>query len=76
MVQLQNIPKIPKIIPYNVYGTLRNLFAGAGLCYALQNKKYEEIPLALVVPSVYVGYHVYKNKEDVVRWVKESSRPI
>jgi hypothetical protein len=76
MTQLPKITNIPKIIPYNVYGTLRNLFAGAGLCYALQNKKYEEIPLALVVPSVYAGYHMYKNKEDVVRWVKESSTPL
>ena len=65
---IPNIPNIPKMIPYNVYGTLRNLFAGAGLCYAVQNKKYEEIPLTLFFPSVYVGYHVYKNKEDVVQW--------
>jgi hypothetical protein len=73
MAQVQNIPKI---IRYNVYGTVRNILSGAGLCYALQNKKYEEIPLTLVFPSVYTGYHVYKNKEDVVRWVKESSRPL
>lgn len=65
--------QFPKIIPYNVYGTVRNILAGAGLCYAVQNKRYTEIPFTLVVPSVYAGYHVYKNKEDVVRWIKEMS---
>jgi hypothetical protein len=63
--------QFPKVLTYYVYGTVRNLLAGAGLCYAVQNKKYEEIPLTLFVPSVYAGYHVYKNKEDVVQWIKE-----
>jgi hypothetical protein len=72
--KIQNIPNIPKMIPYNVYGTVRNILAGAGLCYAVQNKKYEEIPLTLFVPSVYAGYHIYKNKEAVVGWMKEQKK--
>jgi len=66
--------QLPKTIPYNVYGTVRNILAGSGLCYAVQNKKYEEIPLTLFVPSVYAGYHVYKNKEEVVQWIKRYSQ--
>lgn len=71
MTQFTNVPKV---LTYYVYGTVRNLLAGAGLCYAVQNKKYMEIPLTLFVPSVYAGYHVYKNKEDVVQWIKTYTR--
>ena len=68
--------QIPKVLTYYVYGTVRNILSGAGLCYAVQNKKYEEIPLTILFPSVYAGYHVYKNKEAVIHWVKEMSKPL
>jgi hypothetical protein len=67
--------QFPKVLTYYVYGTVRNLLAGAGLCYAVQNKRYAEIPLTLFVPSVYAGYHVYKNKEAGIQWMKEMSSP-
>jgi hypothetical protein len=65
---MQNLPT-----QYYVYGTVRNILAGAGLSYAVETKRYIEIPLTLFVPSVYAGYHVYKNKEDILRWMKEIS---
>ena len=65
------IPKLPT--HYFVYGTVRNILAGAGLCYAVENKRYLEIPFTIFFPSVYAGYHVYKNKETVVGWIREVS---
>jgi hypothetical protein len=70
---MTQFPNVPKVLTYYVYGTVRGLLAGAGLCHAVQNKKYEEIPLTLFFPSVYAGYHVYKNKESAVQWIKEEA---
>jgi len=40
----------------------RNLLSGAGLAYALENETPMEAPLALLFPSIYAGYHLYKNR--------------
>jgi hypothetical protein len=61
-------------IQHYVFGTTRNILAGAGLCYSIQNEKYLEIPLTILFPSIYAGYHIYKNNEKVVKWVKNISR--
>lgn len=54
-----------------VFSTSRNVLAGAGICYALQNQKYIELPLTIVFPSVYAGYQLYNNKEKVAQWIKD-----
>ena len=41
------------------------LFGGAGIYYAIEEKKYYKIPIACVFPSAFVGYHLYKNREDL-----------
>ena len=46
-----------------------NLFLGAGLYYAIENEKYWQIPLPLIHPSMYVGYHTYKNRVDVAKFL-------
>ena len=40
-----------------------NLFVGAGLAHAVQEKKYWEMPLPLFFPSAYAGYHLFKNRK-------------
>ena len=57
-----------------VYGTTRNLLAGASLCYAIDNEKYIQIPLAIIFPSIYAGYHLFKNKDDVIKLVKDITK--
>ena len=57
-----------------VYGTTRNLLAGASLCYAIDNEKYIQIPLAIIFPSIYAGYHLFKNKDDVIKVVKDITK--
>jgi hypothetical protein len=62
-----NIPTFA--LQHYVYGSTRNILAGAGICYSLQNQKYLHSPLALFFPSIYAGYHLYKNKDEIVEWL-------
>jgi len=56
---------------YNyAFGPSRNLLLGAGLCFAIQNKFYTHLPIIVLFPSIYVGYHTYNNKDDIVVWAK------
>lgn len=64
-----------QMIAHNfVYGTTRNLLAGATLCYAIDNEKYIHIPLAIIFPSIYAGYHLFKNKDEVIKVVKDITK--
>jgi hypothetical protein len=60
-------------IHYIIFGTTRNILAGAGLCYAIQQEKYLEIPLTLITPSIYAGYHLFKEKERIIDLVLDSA---
>jgi hypothetical protein len=56
---------------YNyAFGPTRNLLLGAGLCFAIQNKFYTHLPIIVLFPSIYVGYHTFNNKDDIVVWAK------
>ena len=57
-----------------VYGTARNLLAGAGLCYSIENEKYIHIPLTIFFPSIYAGYNLFKNKDDVIKVIKDLTK--
>jgi len=54
------------IVRLHHFGPLRNILLGAGLAYAAQKEKYWHFPIAFVFPSVYAGYHAYKQR-DVLR---------
>lgn len=54
-----------------VFGPTRNILLGAGLCYSIKKEYYSHIPLIVFFPSVYVGYHMYENKEQIIKLVKE-----
>jgi len=58
-----------RVIQHYSIGTAGKLLGGAGLCYAIQNKKYLHIPIILVFPSAYAGYHVYKNKDEMAEYL-------
>ena len=47
------------------------LFMGAGYAYTVQNNQpYWHIPILFLFPSGYVGYNVYKNKDQIIEFVK------
>ena len=52
-----------------MFGTTRNILLGVGLAYAIQNKSYLHIPIIIIMPSVYAGYHIYENKNDIKDWI-------
>ncbi len=43
----------------------RNVLAGAGLAYAWEQEKYWHMPLVVLAPSVYAGYHIFKNRDKI-----------
>lgn len=53
-----------------IFGTTRNILLGAGLCFAIENKKYWEVPVAFIFPSIYVGYQSFKNRDNIISYVK------
>jgi hypothetical protein len=59
-------------IIYNyMLGPTRNLLLGAGLCYAWKKEQYAHLPAIILFPSVYAGYHLYENKEQIIRFARE-----
>ena len=60
-------------IQHFVHGTTRNILAGAGLSYAIQTEKYHHVPLTIIFPSIYCGYHLFKNKETILDLVSNSA---
>jgi hypothetical protein len=61
-----------KIITNYLFGaTTRSILMGAALCYSIKKENWTHIPLIIIFPSVYTGYHLYDNKEIVIKWIKE-----
>jgi hypothetical protein len=54
-----------------MFGPTRNLLLGAGLCYAWKKEQYLHVPVIIMFPSIYAGYHLYENKDLVKRWIRE-----
>lgn len=51
--------------------SIHYLLLGAGICYTIQSKQYLHIPLVILAPSTYAGYHCYKNKENILEWIRK-----
>jgi len=57
-------------------GTARNLLLGASLYYAVQREDYNHIPLIIMFPSIYTGYHAHQNKDAIVDWILASKNKL
>ena len=53
------------------YTTTRSFILGAGLYYSVSIEKYWHIPLVILFPSAYAGYHTFKNKDAVRKYITE-----
>jgi hypothetical protein len=58
------------------FGTARSVLLGIGLSHAIEYENYEHIPLILIVPSVYAGYHAHRNKDSILDWIIASKKKI
>jgi len=69
-----NISKFPfeSILNVRHYGAVRNIFLGANLCHAMEKENYIHIPFIIVIPSIYTGYNVYKNKDIIAKYINEN----
>jgi hypothetical protein len=47
----------------------RSILGGAGLAYAWEQDKYWHMPLIVLAPSVYAGYHMFKARDEVRAFV-------
>ena len=71
---IQNLKTvIPKVFTHNLYNyhisSLRNLLLGVGLAYAVEKESYIHIPLVVIFPTPYFGYHTYSNKDTIIKWI-------
>ena len=60
-----------KVITNYVVGTTRNVLLGSGLAYAMQNEFYLHVPVIVIFPSIYTGYQMYSNKENIISWINK-----
>ena len=51
---------------------LTNLEMGAGIAYTLEEGKYWETPLALIFPSIYIGYKIYDKRNAIKNFMKNN----
>jgi hypothetical protein len=70
IMQYQKFAEPIKYITNHHFGSVRNLLLGASLCFAVQKERYTHLPIILVAPSIYAGYNLFENKDDVVNWIK------
>lgn len=50
------------------YTFMSSINLGLGLGYATQTEKYHHYPLVVLFPSTYLGYHIFKNGNEIVNW--------
>jgi hypothetical protein len=60
-----------KVVTNYVFGTTRNVLLGGGLAYAMQNEFYLHIPVIVIFPSIYTGYQMYSNKDNIISWINK-----
>lgn len=65
-----------KYSPLYLTGTLRHLLLGAGLHYSIEREEYTHIPLILLFPSIYAGYHAHRNKDLLLDWIIASKKKV
>lgn len=71
MLQSKLSTESTKIITNYVVGSTRNILLGSGLAYAMQNEFYLHVPVIVIFPSIYAGYQMYSNKENIISWINK-----
>ncbi len=72
----QEIVKLVNQIPssFRIRTWVSSFFLGAGLCYSIENKKYSHIPLICIVPTIYSGYQLFKNRVEVRNYLTDYNK--
>jgi hypothetical protein len=56
---------VTRTLNLNTRNWVSNFLGGIGIAYAIEREKYWQTPIAFVFPSLYAGYHTYKNRETI-----------
>lgn len=75
-MQFQKLADPIRYITNYHLGSIRNVFLGAGLCFAVQNERYTHLPVIFFVPSIYAGYNLYENKDHVLVWLRDFKKEL
>lgn len=67
------IKELAGTIRLHHYTWQRSVLMGAGLAYAWSTDRAIHTPLIVLVPSVYAGYHTYKNRQGVRDFISNSN---
>jgi hypothetical protein len=72
-MNIESIKKLSESASHRVllFTPFRSIMLGAGLAYCIQQENYYHIPLVILFPSAYAGYHGYKNRTELQTLVKE-----
>ena len=73
MLQSKLNSESTKVITNYVVGSTRNILLGGGLAYAVQNEFYLHVPVIVIFPSIYAGYQMYNNKDNIISWINNAS---
>lgn len=46
---------------------INTFFMGIGFCYSIENKEYYDLPAVIIFPTAYMGYIMYKNKDNLIQ---------
>jgi hypothetical protein len=57
-------------------GTVRNLLLGASLYYTVEREEYTHIPVIIIFPAIYSGYHAHQNKDAIVDWILATKKKL
>jgi hypothetical protein len=58
-----------KVLSHQLFTPSRSFLLGGGLYYSLSIEKYWHIPLVILFPSAYAGYHTFKNRDAVKKFI-------
>ena len=62
-------PETTRYVTNYMFGPTRNILMGMSLAYASEKQNYLHFPIILLFPSIYTGYHIYKNKEIIKNYL-------
>ncbi len=72
VIQLKNA--MPNFIRLKHFTPVRNIMLGGGLCFAIERGELWHLPIAVLVPSVYVGYQTYAARDRVRAFIVDTPK--
>ncbi len=53
-----------------VHTFISKVFTGIGFAYSIEKEKYWHLPIVWFLPSIYVGYQGFQNKDNIKKFIK------